>query len=136
MFAAAAIIASTALPPSRNTANAAWAASACGATAMPRVPRMELNTENPEQRLVWRFYSKERVRPLWPDLKKEFLIFLESCAQHWCDLGSFAPHEGGLAGIHNPTSLVAQCSARISSDGMFSALLPSVYRNLLSSTAF
>jgi hypothetical protein len=36
MVAAAAIIASTALPFSRNTASADCAASACGATAMPR----------------------------------------------------------------------------------------------------
>ena len=38
----AAIIASIALPPSRNTASADCAARAWGATAMPRVPRTEL----------------------------------------------------------------------------------------------
>src|SRR6202165_1316281 len=37
---AAATIASMALPPSRRTASADCAASECGATAMPRVPRM------------------------------------------------------------------------------------------------
>ncbi len=36
MVAAAATMASTALPPSRSTALALWAASECGATAMPR----------------------------------------------------------------------------------------------------
>src|SRR5512146_1886146 len=50
MFAAAAIMASIALPPSRSTARAACAASACGATAMPRVPRMELNTPDPDRK--------------------------------------------------------------------------------------
>src|SRR5690242_12164036 len=40
MLAAAAIIASTALPPSRKTASADCAARECGATAMPRRPRV------------------------------------------------------------------------------------------------
>ena len=40
MVAAAATIASTAVPPSRSTAIADCAASACGATAMPRDPRV------------------------------------------------------------------------------------------------
>jgi hypothetical protein len=39
MVAAAAIIASSALPPSRNTATADSLASECGAVAMPRVAR-------------------------------------------------------------------------------------------------
>src|ERR1700733_16262501 len=39
MVAAAAIIASTALPPSRRIANARCAASACGAVATPRTAR-------------------------------------------------------------------------------------------------
>src|SRR5512140_261190 len=50
MVAAAAIMASIALPPSRCTDRAACAASACGATAMPRVPRMELNTPDPDRK--------------------------------------------------------------------------------------
>jgi hypothetical protein len=41
MVAAAAIIASSALPPSRSTASAACDASAWGATAMPRKARTE-----------------------------------------------------------------------------------------------
>src|SRR3984893_2985966 len=40
MVEAAATIASMALPPSRRTASADCEASECGATAMPRVPRM------------------------------------------------------------------------------------------------
>src|SRR5260370_21353880 len=40
MVEAAATIASMALPPSRRMASADCAASECGATAMPRVPRM------------------------------------------------------------------------------------------------
>src|ERR1700730_6128273 len=40
MVEAAATIASMALPPSRRTARADCEASECGATAMPRVPRM------------------------------------------------------------------------------------------------
>src|SRR5258706_15075280 len=47
MVAAAATIASSALPPSRSTASADCAAKECGATAMPRVPRAELVTEAP-----------------------------------------------------------------------------------------
>ena len=38
MVAAAAIIASRALPPSRNTAKADSDANECGATAIPRMP--------------------------------------------------------------------------------------------------
>ena len=54
MVAAAAIIASSALPPSRSTSSADCAASACGATAMPRVPRMEW--------IMQRFYSTRAGR--------------------------------------------------------------------------
>ena len=43
MVAAAAIIASTALPPSRSTASADCEAREWGATAMPRVARVELS---------------------------------------------------------------------------------------------
>jgi hypothetical protein len=56
-------------------------------------------------------------------------------AQFWSDRREFAPNAGGYPDIHNPRSLVAQCSARILADGMFSALLPSVHRNLSSLTA-
>ena len=48
---------------------------------------------------------------------------------------NFAPNGGGIAAVHNRTSLMAQCSARISSDGMFSAVLPSVFCKLSSLTA-
>src|SRR3982751_6567389 len=41
IVAAPAIIASIALPPSRSTSSADCAASACGATAIPRRPRVD-----------------------------------------------------------------------------------------------
>jgi hypothetical protein len=44
------------------------------------------------------------------------------CAQNRCKKYSFAPNKGDIGAVHNPTSLMAQCSARISSDGMFSAV--------------
>ncbi len=43
IVAAAEIIASIALPPSRRTAKADWAARECGATAIPRVARIALS---------------------------------------------------------------------------------------------
>jgi hypothetical protein len=56
-------------------------------------------------------------------------------AHHWCKQLLRAPNEGGLADFNKLTSLMAQYPARISSDGMFSAVLPSVFHNLLSLTA-
>ena len=63
IVAAAAIIASTALPPSRRTASADWEASACGATAMPRVPRVGFSMLGSKRESEPGFYVGRQFAP-------------------------------------------------------------------------